>query len=439
MSSREGAVELTLLGVNHRGADVATREALAFRPEEALALLRASRSEPALAEALLLSTCNRVELYACAADPEAGLAALERLLGAAKGATALAAASSSRYVRRGVEAARHLCLVAAGVDSMLLGEPQILGQVKDAAPPAREAGSLGVRLERLVDAAVHAGKRARSETEVGAGAVSVAAAAVTLAAKVFGDLRGCRVLVVGAGDTGALAARHFAERRPRSLSVTNRTPERALALAEALGARAVPWGSLGSELAEADVVATATSAPGPVIDAGMVSSAQRRRGGRPLVLVDVAVPRDVEPRAGALENVFLHDVDALQALVDQSLARRRREVPRVEAIAAEEADRWQAWVRGLEAAPVVRELRAHFERVCAQELAEGLRHFPVEEQPRVERLTRSLVNKLLHLPTTRLKSLDLDGEHGGLRLDTVRRLFAPEGGGDGTKEADRGT
>jgi glutamyl-tRNA reductase len=314
--------------------------------------------------------------------------------------------------------------VAAGLDSMLLGEPQILGQVKAAGLLARDAGSLGVRLERVVAAAVHAGKRARSETEVGAGAVSVAAAAVVLAAKVFGDLGRCRVLVVGAGDTGTLAARHFAERRPAELRVVNRTHERAAVLAESVGARAVPFEELGAALEGADVVVTATSAPGNLIGVADVKAAARGRVYRPLVLIDIAVPRDIDPAAGSLESVFLHDIDDLEGLVDESLARRRREVPRVEAILEEEVEKVAAWLKGLDAAPLVRELREHFERVRAAELSKSLPGIAPGEQDRVERLTRSLVNKLFHLPTTRLKTLDLAGEAGGVRLETVRELFA---------------
>jgi glutamyl-tRNA reductase len=436
MSSREDAMDLLLLGMSHRTADLATRESLAFSPEEATALLRELTAREELLEVAVLSTCNRTELYAVTHDATVAEAALREAVGRRRGQNALCD-GPMRYRHLREEAALHLHRVAAGLDSLVLGEKQVLGQVKDAWCLARGAGSLGPLLDKLFASAVHAGKRARTETEIDAGAVSVASAAVALAGKVFGELEGRDVVVVGAGDTGRLAARHFAERRPRRLRVLNRTPERAVALAAEVSGEPGSLDGLPGALVEADVVALATRAPQPLLAAEAVAAALRQRPRRPLVLLDLAVPRDVEPEAAALENVFLYPVDALRGLVEQSMERRQREAPRAAKIAAEECERFLAWWRGLGATPVLRELREHFERVRSEELARSLRHFSPGEQEHVERLTRALVNKLLHLPTTRLKSLDLRSRDGLARLDTVRELFALGEAGPGG-EVDRG-
>jgi glutamyl-tRNA reductase len=428
-------MELLMLGTSHRTADLATRETLAFSPDEAIGLLREVAGTGAVQEAAALCTCNRTELYAVADDVEAAAECLRRAVRRLRPGDPLASGDALSPTV-GAEAAFHLHRVAAGLDSMVIGEKQVLGQVKQAWCDARGADALGSVLDKLFASAVHAGKRARTETEIDAGAVSVASAAVALASKVVGELEGRDLAVVGAGDTARLAAVHFAERRPARLRVVNRTLERALALAADVGAEAWPLERAAEVLADADVVALATRAPHAVVRAADVAAALRRRPHRPLVLLDLAVPRDVEPEAGSVENVFLYPVDALQGLVDQSLARRRREVPRAEAIAGEECGRFLAWWRGLAATPVLRELREHFERVRSEELARSRRHFPPEEQERLDRLTQSLVNKLLHLPTTRLKSLDPRSREGAQRLDAVRELFAL-GAEPGRGEADR--
>jgi glutamyl-tRNA reductase len=430
-------MEILMLGTSHRDADLATRERLAFSPEEAVDLMRAVAGGAAVREAAALCTCNRTELYAVVDDVVAGAARLREAVRRLRPDDPLAP-GETLAPKVGAEAAAHLHRVAAGLDSLVIGEKQVLGQVKQAWCDARGADALGSVLDKLFASAVHAGKRARTETEIDAGAVSVASAAVALAGKVCGDLEGRDLVVVGAGETARLAAVHFAERRPSRLWILNRTAERAAALAADVGAEAGALESLPEVLVDADVVALATRAPHAVLPAGTVAAAVRRRPHRPLVLLDLAVPRDVEPEAGALENVFLYPVDALQGLVDQSLARRRREVPRAEAIALEECGRFLAWWRALGTTPVVRELREHFERVRAEEMARSRRLFSPEEQERFDRLTQSLVNKLLHLPTTRLKSFDPASREGARRLDAVRELFAlgaPPGAGESDREA----
>jgi glutamyl-tRNA reductase len=410
-----------MLGVNHRTAPVERRELIALSLEEARGALRDLAADSGLSECALLSTCNRTEVYAFAASPEAAERSIRAGFVKLRGADLLEP-GPHRYRMLGPDAASHVMRVAGGVDSMVLGEMQILGQVKDAHALAREESALGVRMDKLLATAVRAGKRARAETAIGAGAVSVASAAVSLAAKVFDELAGRSVVVVGAGETGRLAGQHFAERSPGRLRIANRTLEKATALAAELDGEGIPLSELGRALADADVAVCATGSPAPVVTAEMVTTAMRRRPNRPLVLIDIAVPRDVDPSAER-DNVFLYSIDALQTIVDQSLARRRREVPRVEEIVREECERYFAWLRGLDATPVLKELREHFERVREAEVRKSMRHFSKDEQDRVERLTRSLVNKLLHLPTTRLKMIEPGSPMGLTRLDAVRELF----------------
>jgi glutamyl-tRNA reductase len=431
-------LELLLLGVNHRSAPVALRERLAFSPEETHQALGTLRTSPAVKEAMILSTCNRTEVYALAHDPAAGEEAIRSRLMTTKGADLLAP-GNHRYRLEHRQAVRQLLRVTTGLDSMVLGEMQILGQVKAAYAMAQESGTAGLLLERLLAVAIHAGKRSRAETEIGAGSVSVASAAVSLATKVFGQLDGRRVLVVGAGETGSLAARHFAAERPGALLIANRSLERAEKVAQELSAQALPLAGLAETLPQADVVLCATRSAEPLITDLMVQAAMAERPRRSLLLVDLAIPRDVEEAAGRRDNVFLYPIDALRTIVDHNLARRQGEVPRVEAIVEEECDRFFAWLNGLGVTPVVRELREQYERVRQAEVSKSLRHFSAPDQERVERLTRALVNKLLHRPTTHIKGIDLGTEQGLDRLDTVRELFGLSGIADGADgEAEHG-
>ncbi len=431
-------MELLLLGVNHRTAPVDLRERLSFTPEETHHALGALGASPAVKEAMILSTCNRTEVYALAPDPEAGEQEIRSRLMAAKGADLLAP-GDHRYLLRRREAVRQLLRVTSGIDSMVLGEMQILGQVKAAYAMALESGTAGLLLERLLAAAIHAGKRSRAETEIGAGSVSVASAAVSLAIKVFGQLDGRRVLVVGAGETGSLAARHFSEQHPAALLIANRSLERAQKVAQELSAQVLPLAGLSEALPQADVVLCATRSAEPIISDAMVQAVMAERPRRPLLLVDLAIPRDIEEAAGRRDNVFLYPIDALRTIVDGNLARRQGEVPRVEAIVEEEVDRFFAWLNGLGAAPVVRALREQYERVRREEVSKSLRHFSAPEQERVERLTKALINKLLHRPTTLIKEIDLGTEQGLDRLDAVRELFGLSGVADGADtEAEHG-
>ncbi len=425
---------LRLLGASHHTASVDLRHELALSPGEVREALRAAREEHALQESLVLSTCNRTEFYVVARDGAEAEGALRALVQRAKGKDLLVP-GPERYAKDDDAAARHLLRVASGLESMVLGEAEILGQVRDALALASAEGAMGSLLDRLVTTALRAGKRARTETEIGAGTVSVASAAVALAGKVFSDLGGREVLVIGAGDTARLAGQHFALRRPKALRIANRTAARAEALASAFGGEALPWSSLAAALVRSDVIVCATSAPRPILGGEDVREAMRGRRGRPLLVLDLGVPRNVEPEVADLEGVFLHTVDAVRGHVDENLGRRRRAVPRVEAIVEEELSSFLDWVRTLEVTPTLRALRERFEAVRAEEVGRHLGRFSKEDAERVESLTRSLVNRLLHTPITRLKALGVEGGPDRRRLDAVREIFDLEAAKGGRGEA----
>jgi glutamyl-tRNA reductase len=427
-------MEPVMCGVNHRSSPVELRERLALDRQATEAWLASAAGRSTLSELVILSTCNRTEIYAVSAGEAEGLDEVRRLLQELAGTVRIA--DEHLYTRTGTDAAAHAMRVASGLDSLVIGERQILGQLKDAYAMARAAGRVGAILDRMFTTVLHAAKRVHTETAVGSGAVSVASAAIVLAEKVLGALGGRKVVVVGAGETGTLVARHVAKHRPAALLIVNRTIGRAQALAHEVGGRAMAMEALADALDEADVVVCATRATEHVITANMIDKALARRQGRPLVLVDIAMPRNVAPETAEADNVFVYPLDALSVVVDQSLARRQRETARAEAIIDEEVGRFAEWLRSQAALPLLRELQAHFERVRADEVRRSQKHFRPEELPHVEQLTRSLVNKLLHAPTVHLKQVDPESSSGLCWADTVRGLFSlgasrQRGGSDG--------
>ncbi|EKP95853.1 glutamyl-tRNA reductase [Thermaerobacter subterraneus] len=415
-----------VLGMNHRTAPVAVRERLAVAGEDLPAALAELAACPAVDEVVLLSTCNRVEVYAAASHHGQGRRQVRDVLARWAGMDP-DRLETYLYAREDAAAARHLFRVAAGLDSMVLGESQILGQVREAYHGAAAAGTCGKVLHGLFQQALAVGKRARTETAISQHAVSVSYVAVELARKVFGQLDGRRVLLVGAGETAELAARSLAEEGGCRLVVANRTLERGRQLAAAYGGEAVSLGDLPAALDRCDVVISSTGAGRPLITAAMVREAMRRRRGRPLLLVDIAVPRDIEPAAGRLDGVFLYDIDDLQAVVEANLRLRREEAARVEAMIDEEVRGFEGWLHSLDVVPLIRSLRAKAEAMRQEELARALRKLPhLSERDRqvIDGLTRLIVNKLLNDPMVRLKEA-VAGGRGPVYLDEAfTELFA---------------
>jgi glutamyl-tRNA reductase len=411
-------MRLVLVGVSHHRTPVEVRERVAVDVRRAGELAGALAAPGT--EAVCLSTCNRTEVYL--ADRNAVQAA-ERALAALTELGGLAAEElgSSLYRLADEAAALHLFRVAAGLDSMVPGEGEILGQVR----AAYEAGRAGPFLDRLFRAALHAGKKVRSETAIAESPASVSAAAATLAQQLFGDLRGRRVLVIGAGKMSEAAARNLVSRGAEIAFVANRTIDRAERLAGRFGGEALPLERVQDELERADVVVSSTQAPGFVLDQDAVARAVRSRRGRPLFLIDIAVPRDLDPGIHELDDCYLYDIDDLEAVVSESLAGRRYEAIRAEAMVAEEADRFRAWQAALDVVPAIASLRARAEEIRAGELAKAegrLGELSESERRTVESVTAQIVNKLLHLPTVRMKQAAAAAE-GAVYAEAVRHLF----------------
>jgi glutamyl-tRNA reductase len=416
-------MNLLLLGVNHRTASLDDREALAFGPEDTSDLLTRLNRSGVLSESALLSTCNRTEFYLVSDDAAAAVEHVRDAVRRLRGRD-LIGPGPHRDLVTGPDVARHLFRVACGLDSMVLGDVQILGQVKHACTLARQAGTAGPWLDRLFETALHAGKRSRSETSIGAGTVSMASAAIELAVQVMAGLSDRRVVIVGAGDTARLAALHAAEHGAARLTIVNRTLERAEAVATEAGGLPLDLTRLPAALVSADVVVSATRAPVPVVTAAMLRQAMTGRQERPVLVLDLAVPRDVEPAAAGVPGVVLHAIDGIRSVVDRHLAGRVAQVPAVERIVDEESTRFSTWVRGLHATPTVLALRGHFERIRSEEIDRQLAHASREERERADRLTRAIINRLLHVPTVRLKDADPASDGGLSTLQAAQELFA---------------
>ena len=422
---------LIVVGANHRTAPIEVRERFAYATSQQGPALAQLRAAAGVREAALLSTCNRTEFYLVEGDrtEDAGLAAahVERALGARLGADA----SSHLYVRRDRDAAGHLFRVASGLDSMIVGEAQIQGQVRDAWERSREHS--GAMLNRLFQTALLTASRVRTETAVARGAASVSSAAVQLSKQIFGSLQGRRAMVLGAGEMAELALECLTREGVRAAIVANRTFERADELARRYGATALHYDECWSGLRQVDVVICSTSAPHAIVSPDQVRPAVAARGGRPLCILDIALPRDVEPAVGELENVFLYDLDDLRAVVAANLERRHAELPSAEQVIASEVERYWEWVAGLATVPVLTRFRAEMERVREQELAHAMRKLgalgPAEREA-VEYLSRSLMNKFLHEPSVRLRAAAANGRGLGI-VDAVRYLFALDEGTDG--------
>jgi glutamyl-tRNA reductase len=409
---------LALVGVSHHVAPVELRERVALDLEGARGLARAVAAGGY--ESVCLSTCNRTEVYV-AAGGDAGERALAALTELAGNDLELARVL---YRLADEAAALHLFRVAAGLDSMVPGEGEILGQVRT----AYEAGAAGPVLDRLFRQALHVGKKARTETAIAESPASVSSAAAALAQQVFGELSERRVLLVGAGTAGELAARSLAARGARIECVASRSLRRAEELARRFGARPVTLEELDGALPAADVIVSSTSARGVVLQRGQVERALRDRKGRPLFVVDIAVPRDVDPAVHELEGCYLYDIDDLEAVVAESLAGRRREAERAETLAAEEADRFRRWHASLDVVPAIASLRARAEEIRTAELAraEGrLGSLTEHERRTVESVTTQIVNKLLHLPTVRMKEAAATPD-GAVYVDALEHLFGLE-------------
>ncbi len=416
-------MSLVLVGLNHTTAPVEVRERLAIADDRLPEILGRLAGLPGVREACALSTCNRVELVLEASGLHHAQAAATALLEEQGVEPDLVL--PVLYRLEGEAAVHHLFRVAAGLDSLVLGEPQILGQVKAAYAAAVQAETVGPSLNRLFHTVFRVAKRTRTETGLGTQPVSVGYAAAELARKIFDDLSTKRVLLLGAGGMAELTARHLLGGGVREVTVVNRTFERAQALASALGGRALPFEALNEGIRHADIVVASTAAQTPVVEAATVAGLMRARRQAPLFFVDIAVPRNVDPRVNDLPNVYLYDIDDLQGVIADGMKHRQEEAGRAEAIVGEEVEAFLRASRSREVVPTLLALRRRFEALGRAELGRagaGLRDLTPEQRAAVERLTQALVAKLLHAPTANLKRLAEEAEVA-LYADALAALF----------------
>ena len=433
-------MNLLLLGVSHHTAPVDLRERVDFSKRGVVTALRELALRPSPAESVVLTTCNRSEIYVACRDPEAARDGPRRLHEPVpRGSRRPARAASVRADRRRGRAAP--VRVAAGLDSLVVGEPQIFGQVKDAYATAASEQCTGTLLNKLFPWSFTIGKRVRADTGLGEGAVSVGYAAISLARKIFGDLEGLSVLVAGAGEMAELTATHLRSQRVRRIAVASRTLARASELAGKVAGVAVDWSAVDDELLRVDVVVTATGAATPVLTRARLEEVMHARLNRPLFVIDIGLPRDVDPHCGELEQVFLYNIDDLRTIVSENLARRQEQTTRAETMVSDAAEEFVAWLRSRGAIPTVVALRRRFEAVRRAELERlepKLSRFTPEARDRVEEITRLLVQKLLLTPTERLKSAG-DAATATRYAEAVTRLFDLDGNGSGPDETGSAT
>jgi glutamyl-tRNA reductase len=396
-------MSFALVGLSHHVAPVELRERVTLDPKAAASLARS------LGDAVCLSTCNRTELYVDGIEERDAIAALEDIAGEPL--------AGVLYRLREDAAALHLFRVASGLDSLVPGEGEILGQVR----AAYESAEPGPVLDHVFRQALAVGKRVRTETAIGESPASVSSAAAALAAQVFGDLSGRRVLLIGAGRIGELAAANLASRGAHIAFVANRTAETARGLAQRFGGELLSLGDVSARLGDVDVVVASTSAPGPVLQASEVPAKRRA----PLFFIDIAVPRDLDPEIARLDGCFLYDIDDLEAVVAETLAGRRAEAERAEELVALEAERFRSWRASLDVVPAIASLRARAEEIRNAELAKLQGRVSDDERRTLESVTSQIVNKLLHLPTIRMKEAAVSAD-GAAYADAVRHLFGLE-------------
>ena len=408
---------LFTLGINHRTAPLSVREKVVFHAEKLQQALADLTCAKAVQEAAILSTCNRTELYCATDTPEVAaqwLAEYHRI--------ARHEIDPYLYTFPERDAVRHAFRVASGLDSMVVGEPQILGQMKDAVRVAEEAGTLGTTLHKLFQRSFAVAKEVRSTTAIGANIVSMAAAGVHLAERIFERIADQKILFIGAGEMIDLCATHFAAKNPKQIVVANRTVERAQGLAERFGGTAIRLDDIGERLAQFDIVVSCTASPLPILGLGMVERAIKTRRHRPIFMIDLAVPRDIEVEVGELDDIFLYTVDDLAQVVESGMESRQSAVVEAEAIIAERVDHFLHWLQTRDTVPVIRSLRDSAERTRRHEMEHALKLLVRGEDPArvLDQLSHRLTNKFLHAPTQVLSQAD--GDRGELQA-LVSRLF----------------
>ena len=417
-------MELLIVGLNHNTAPIQLRECLAFPEDKIEDALCKVHGLSSVKENMIVSTCNRVEVYAATREAEKAQYDLKEFLSQYHG-IALKQFEKNLYTHVGEGAVRHIFRVASSLDSMVLGEPQILGQMKDAYDFSQQVKTSGLILHRLLHRTFHVAKRVRTETKIAISAVSVSSVAVELAEKIFGTLERKTVLLIGAGEMCELAARHLVSGGAEKILVTNRTYERAVSLSKEFKGEAIPFEEMGLGLKKTDIVISATNSPQHLIGHDQITKVMKDRKQKPIFFIDIADPRDVEPRVGDIENVYLYNIDDLRKVANENIKDREKEAQKAEAIVRDEVARFVNWYRSLDVTPTIVALRKKFEEIRRKELEKTLSLHPnlsEKERKSLEALTSAIINKILHTPITLLKQTNEEAM-ADLYLDALHALF----------------
>jgi glutamyl-tRNA reductase len=416
-------MNLSAISINHHSAPVELREALQLSEEEIAELVSKIKGS-LFSEGLILSTCNRTEIYGFPLSQKITLAEIQKALIEHKSVPGISNENFQTF--HSFSAAEHLFRVAAGIDSLLIGDNQIFKQVKDSFQLAEDLSFTGVLSKRIFDAAIRTGKRAINETLISEGAVTVSYAAVQLIEKIFSNLSKKSALVIGAGETGEIAAKHLYDRGIGRLSITNRTIARAEKLASSLNAKIIPFDNFKDHIYDYDIIISATSAQDLILTKNDIEAAMKRRNYASMVLMDIAVPRDIDPASRVIDYVFYHDIDSLNIIVEQNLAKRRDEIPKVEKIIKEELEALSSWYHSLEAGPTIKSLRDYFESIRVEEVEKNKNRFNNDDQEKLDIITKRIINKILHHPMVELKKLSGEGspsDEMASRISIIRELF----------------
>lgn len=430
-------MDILVVGLNHNTAPIEVREKLAFNGPKLDEGLKALHSLDEVNEAVVLSTCNRVEIYTCVIDAARASEAIKTFISSFHGIDR-DLLEGSLYFHSGAEGVLHAFRVAASLDSMIVGEAQILGQLKESFEFSLERKATGVMLNKLMKKSISVAKRVRTETRIAESAVNISSAAVDLARKIFTHLEEKSVLLLGAGDMAELAAKHLMSGGVKDVTVANRTFETGCALAEQMGGRAVEFDVFPEEMARSDIVICSTGAPEYVVTRDLMHDLMKARKQKPVFIIDISVPRNIDPGINKLENVYLYDVDDLRSVADAGLEERKKEAAKGESIVADEVDTFLRWRASLDAVPTIVALREKAEAVKQEELDKVLIKMPElgeKEKKLIEQLAASIVNKLIHPPTAALKQ---DAEDKDELVATIKRLYGINGGNDGNNSNDTG-
>ncbi|MGB5529674.1 MAG: glutamyl-tRNA reductase [Ignavibacteriaceae bacterium] len=415
-------MNLIAISINHRTAPVELREAVYLKEDEIRPFINLAKDNQ-IKEGLILSTCNRTEIFGIPNTNETTHENFQILLLKFKQSQNITEQHFQKYFSR--DAVKHLFSVATGIDSLLIGDNQVFKQVKDSFQIAEENNFAGYIMHRIFDAAIRTGKRAISETAISEGAVTVSYAAVQLTEKIFSNLSKKSALVIGTGETGEIAAKHLAEKGIGSLAVTNRTQDKAEKLVQKLNAKVIPFAEFRESIYKYDIIISATASPEILVTKDDVKNALKKRSNNPMILMDIAIPRDIDPETKKIDYVFYHDLDSLNIIVEQNLSKRKSEIPRVERIIEEELDNFWEWYNSLQAAPAIKDLRDFFEEIRIEEVEKNKNKFANEDKEKLDIVTKRIINKILHHPTIELRKT---GESSGssdtaTKIGIIRDLF----------------